>query len=388
MTQKVSVIGAGTMGTGIAQLAATNGSEVNIIDSSINALENSKKNLNSILCRLVDKGKISDQRYKEIITKISWTDRLQDISDSGIVFEAIIEDIKIKQNLFLEIEMVVSEKCILATNTSSLSVKEIGSVCKNTSRFMGVHFFNPVSLMKLVEMIPLKAVDLVKFNSIKSLLECWGKTVVAAKDTPGFIVNRVARPYYGEALRIYEEKLANFETIDWAMKEFGGFRMGPFELMDYIGNDVNYSATLSVYNATNKDPHYSPSYTQKNLVDSGMLGRKTGKGFYNYSDFPKSLNVDKDEHKGKMIFNRIISMLINEAANALDKSIGTKEDIDIAMTKGVNYPKGLLKWGDELGLEFVKNQLENLYVSSDDARYLHSPLLDKLIINNSIFFNE
>ena len=174
-------------------------------------------------------------------------------------------NLEIKQDLFLQMESMVSDDCILATNTSSLSVAKIASVCKLKSRIIGIHFFNPVPLMKLVEIIPTEEANGKLLLETKAILKGWGKSVVTAKDTPGFIVNRVARPYYGEALRIYEEGIADFVTIDWAMKEFGGFRMGPFELMDYIGNDINYSATKAVYDGTNHDPRYKPSATQKKM---------------------------------------------------------------------------------------------------------------------------
>ena len=258
MSQLISVIGAGTMGSGIAQVAASNGCQVTIVDSSQPALENSKSKLKSILNRLVEKGKINEEQSKSILVCIHWTAKMDEISNSNMIIEAIVENLEIKQKLFSEMESLVSDICILATNTSSLSVSKIASVCKLKSRIMGVHFFNPVPLMKLVEVIPTEETDKKLLSEVKSSLEGWGKSVVTAKDTPGFIVNRVARPFYSEALKIYEEGLADFATIDWAMKEFGGFRMGPFELMDYIGNDGNYSATKAGYDGTNHDPRYKP----------------------------------------------------------------------------------------------------------------------------------
>ena len=386
MSQLISVIGAGTMGSGIAQVAASNGCQVTIVDSSQPALENSKSKLKSILNRLVEKGKINEEQSKSILARIHWTTKMDEISNSNMVIEAIVENLEIKQNLFSEMESLVSDICILATNTSSLSVSKIASVCKLKSRIMGVHFFNPVPLMKLVEVIPTEETDKKLLSEVKSSLEGWGKSVVTAKDTPGFIVNRVARPFYSEALKIYEEGLADFATIDWAMKEFGGFRMGPFELMDYIGNDVNYSATKAVYDGTNHDPRYKPSPIQKKLMDEGLLGRKSGKGYFDYSENAVNPEPNKNEKLGQQIFNRILAMLINAAVDTLNGGIATRDDIDTAMTTGVNYPKGLLKWADDIGPNSPLEQLKELHTQSGNDRYIASPLLIKKVEEGGTFY--
>ena len=387
MSLIVSVIGAGAMGSGIAQVAASNDSEVTIVDSSPQALENSQSKLKSILNRLVEKKKINKEESQHIISNINWSSEMNEISNSNLVIEAIVENMEIKQILFSQMESLVSDDCILATNTSSLSVAGIASVCNNPSRIMGIHFFNPAPLMKLVEVIPTNETDGDLLKEVKSILEGWGKTVVTAKDTPGFIVNRVARPFYGEALKIYEEGIADFATVDWAMKEFGGFRMGPFELMDYIGNDVNYSATKAVYDRTNHDPRYKPSATQKKLMDEGLLGRKSGKGYFDYSENAVNPEPQKNEELGRKIFKRILAMLINAAVDALNESIATRDDIDTAMKTGVNYPKGLLKWADEIGLNSQVAQLKELHSKFEDDRYIANPLLIKKLNENSTFYS-
>ena len=204
------------------------------------------------------------------------------------------------------------------------------------------------------------------------------------KDTPGFIVNRVARPFYGESLRIYEEGIADFATIDWALKEIGGFRMGPFELMDYIGNDINYTVTETVFTSFYFDPRYKPSFTQKRMMEAGYFGRKSGRGYYDYSkELPKA---DENRDLGKQILWRVLSMLINEAVDALYLNIASKEDIDLAMTKGVNYPKGLLMWADEIGLKNILSQLEDLYSEYKEDRYRPSPLLRRMVKQNKSFY--
>ena len=386
MSLLVSVIGAGAMGSGIAQVAASNDSAVTIVDSSPQALENSQSKLKSILNRLVEKGKINKEESQHIISNINWSSEMNEISNSNLVIEAIVENMEIKQILFSQMESLVSDDCILATNTSSLSVAGIASVCNNPSRIMGIHFFNPAPLMKLVEVIPTNETDGDLLKEVKSILEGWGKTVVTAKDTPGFIVNRVARPFYGEALKIYEEGIADFATIDWAMKEFRGFLMGPFELMDNIGIDVNYSATKAVYDGTNHDPRYKPSATQKKLMDEGLLGRKSGKGYFDYSENAVNPEPQKNEELGRKIFKRILAMLINAAVDALNESIATRDDIDTAMKTGVNYPKGLLKWADEIGLNSQVAQLKELHSKFEDDRYIANPLLIKKVEESGTFY--
>jgi 3-hydroxybutyryl-CoA dehydrogenase len=375
------------MGSGIAQVAASNGCQVTIVDSFPQALETSKSKLKSILNRLVEKGKINQEKSQLIISNIKWTTEMKDISPSNLVFEAIVENMEIKQKLFSQMGQLVSDDCILATNTSSLSVTGIASICSNKSRVMGIHFFNPVPLMKLVEVIPTDETDKKLLSEVKSILENWEKSVVTAKDTPGFIVNRVARPFYSEALKIYEEGIADFATIDWAMKEFGEFRMGPFELMDYIGNDINYSATKAVYDGTNHDPRYKPSSIQKKLMDEGLLGRKSGKGYFDYSENAVNPEPNKNDELGRKIFNRILAMLINAAADVLNNEIATQDDIDTAMTTGVNYPQGLLKWADEIGIENVLKQLQGLQSNSINSRYLPSPLLIKMSQEKTNFYS-
>jgi 3-hydroxybutyryl-CoA dehydrogenase len=381
---KVSVIGAGTMGTGIAQIAATNGHKVCLYDSFEGAIETAKTKLKKILDRLVEKERITQKDNEAILGRINFTKDIKDVSGSGLVIEAIIENLEIKQKVFTEIESLVDEECIIASNTSSLSIASIASALKKAERVVGIHFFNPAPLMPLVEIIPAVQTSESTLNKAKAIIDSWKKVTVIAKDTPGFIVNRVARPFYGEALKIYEEGVADFATIDWAMREIGGFRMGPFQLMDYIGNDINYTVTETVFTAFYFDSRYKPSFTQKRMMEAGYLGRKSGRGYYDYSaDTPKPI---EDRELGKIILWRVLVMLINEAADALFLNIATKEDIDLAMTKGVNYPKGLLAWADEIGIENVLIQLENLQTEYGEDRYRPSPLLKRMVRENKTFY--
>ena len=382
---KVSVIGAGTMGVGIAQIAATNGYEVCLFDAFDGAIENAQQQLTNILNRLIEKEKITETKKIEILTKIYFSKDLKDIKGSGLVIEAIIEDLKIKQKVFSDIEKWVDEKCIIASNTSSLSIASIGSACKKAERVIGIHFFNPAPLMPLVEIIPAVQTTEETLKNAKAMIDSWGKVTVVVKDTPGFIVNRVARPFYGESLRIYEEGIADFATIDWALKEIGGFKMGPFELMDYIGNDINYTVTETVFTSFYFDQRYKPSFTQKRMMEAGFLGRKSGRGYYDYSleNLPKA---NEDRELGKKILWRVLSMLINEAADALFLKIASREAIDLAMTKGVNYPKGLLAWADEIGINNVLKQLEDLQKEYGEDRYRPSPLLKNMVKENKTFY--
>src|ERR1035441_6421084 len=235
---KVGVVGAGTMGSGIAQVAASAGHSVVIVDSFPNALIKGKESILKSLDKQLEKAIINQETHQAILSRIAFAEDINSLQGCGLIIEAIIEDLSIKQNLFGKIEKVVSDDCILATNTSSLSIVSIGSACKSPERVIGVHFFNPAQLMPLVELIPALTTEENVLLQTKNIIDSWGKKTVIAKDTPGFIVNRIARPYYGEAIRIFEEDVADFATIDWAMKEMGKFKMGPFELMDFIGNDI------------------------------------------------------------------------------------------------------------------------------------------------------
>lgn len=384
---KVGIIGSGTMGSGIAQVAATSGCKVKLYDTNQAALDKAKTALEKILNRLVEKTRIDEAEKLRIQNNILYVDNLKELSDSSLTIEAIIENLDIKKNLFSELESYVSKDCIIASNTSSLSIASIASSLQKPERCIGIHFFNPAPLMKLVEVIPaIQTSKEVLDKSIKTISD-WKKTVAVAKDTPGFIVNRVARPFYGEALRIYEEGIADFATIDYSLKTIGGFRMGPFELMDFIGNDVNYTVTETVFSAFYFDPRYKPAFTQKRFAEAGYLGRKSGKGYYDYTEGAVKSEPNQDKVLAQQIFDRILVMLINEAADALFLNIASAEDIDNAMTKGVNYPKGLLAWADEKGINWCVEKLDNLYNEYHEDRYRCSPMLRKMNRENKSFFN-
>ncbi len=382
----VAVIGAGAMGSGIAQVGATAGHQVLLFDTRSEIVDKAIASLSLMLNKLVEKQKITLEKATQIKNNILPAYKLEDLKNAGLVIEAIVELLPIKQELFRNLETIVSSNTILASNTSSLSVTAIAASCKNSNRVIGLHFFNPAPLMPLVEIIPAVQTNEGLSSQLKQLMLDWNKVPVHAKDTPGFIVNRVARPFYGESLRICEEGIADQATIDWALKDLGGFKMGPFELMDLIGNDINYTVTETVWTQCYFDPRYRPSIIQKKMVESNRLGRKVGRGYYDYTEGAINPEPTKDPILGRIIFDRVIAMLINEAADAVYFKIATNEDIDLAMTKGVNYPKGLLKWADEIGLEVVVERLKDLYEMYQEDRYRSSVLLKQMAINKIKFF--
>ncbi|MCO4806006.1 3-hydroxyacyl-CoA dehydrogenase NAD-binding domain-containing protein [Salibacteraceae bacterium] len=372
---EIGVIGAGTMGSGIAQVAAQSGHKVWLFDTNEAALEKATKALAKIMARLVEKGRLSEADAQGIKERINCVSDYQSFQNCGFVIEAIVENLDVKRSVFSSLEDHVSDTCILASNTSSLSIASIAASCQRPERVVGVHFFNPAPLMPLVEIVPAVQTASDILDQTKNLIDGWKKVTVVTKDTPGFIVNRVARPFYGEAIRIYEEGIADMATIDWAMKEIGGFRMGPFELMDYIGNDINYTVTETVWTAFYYDPRYKPSFTQKRMMEAGYLGRKSGRGYYDYKEGAVAPEPEKNQVVGEAIVWRILILLMNEAADALHLNIASAQDIDLAMTKGVNYPKGLLQWADEEGIQKVLDGLDKLYLAYHEERYRASVLL-------------
>lgn len=392
-SQTVGVIGSGTMGSGIAQVAAMSGWKVLLFDNNETARAQSEAALEKVLTRLVEKGKITSKKKAETQSNIQTVSTLKDLSPACLVIEAIVEDPDIKSAVFSELEGYVDGDCVLASNTSSLSITSLAASIRKPERFIGIHFFNPAPLMKLVEIVPAIQTDEVIVKETSEIIGNWNKLTVLAKDTPGFIVNKVARPFYGESLRILEEGMDGLPvgqtgcaTIDWALKTFGGFRMGPFELMDFIGNDVNYTVTETVFKAFFYDTRYKPAFTQKRLSEAGYLGRKSGKGYYDYQEGSKKPAPLEDPELGNTILKRVLVMLINEAADTLHMNIASRDDIDTAMKTGVNYPKGLLRWADEIGIRECVERMDSLYHHYHEDRYRCSPILRNMALQNQRFY--
>jgi 3-hydroxybutyryl-CoA dehydrogenase len=283
-TAPVGVVGSGTMGAGIAQIAALAGHPVLLLDAVAGRAQVAIEGIGGQLERLVVKGRLLAPDAARAIDNITAATNVADLAGCALVVEAAVESLEIKRKIFAGLESVVSDDCVLATNTSSLSVTAVAALLRRPERCVGMHFFNPAPVMRLVEVVSGLATDEHVASTIVDLARSWGKTPVRVTSTPGFIVNRVARPFYGEALRAVEECAATPATIDAVLRESGGFRMGPLELTDLIGQDVNLAVSRSVWEMFGQDPRYAPSLAQQALVDAGRFGRKTGHGFYRYGD--------------------------------------------------------------------------------------------------------
>ncbi|PHX83748.1 MAG: 3-hydroxybutyryl-CoA dehydrogenase [Flavobacteriales bacterium] len=367
------VVGAGAMGCGIAQVLAEAGWQILLYDSQDASLERGILRINAVWDRLLDKGTISAEQRADYGARVKPSLVLREAAEVSLVVEAIYESLDAKRAVFTSLDDLVRKDCILATNTSSLSVSSIAAGVKHPERLIGLHFFNPAPLMPLVEIVPGIATAPEVVLACAQAVAQWGKVGVVAQDSPGFLVNRIARPFYGEALHLVEEGMADMATVDWAMTELGGFRMGPFSLMDLIGHDVNYVVTETIWKQFYCDPRFRPSLSQKRLLEAGWLGRKSGRGFYDYRNGASLPEPTRDEALGQAIVDRVVAMLINEAADAVYRAIGSESDVETAMLKGVNYPKGLLAWGREWGWTKVRDQIEALRERTGDPRYRVCP---------------
>ncbi|MGZ4601125.1 3-hydroxyacyl-CoA dehydrogenase NAD-binding domain-containing protein [Oryzihumus sp.] len=380
----VAVVGAGAMGSGIAQVAAQAGHPVHLVDAVDGAAAAARDRLAATLQRLADRGKTTQDHAASATANLHVVDRPADLPACTLVIEAVREDLADKRALFAELAAHQPADTLLATNTSSLDVSAIAAGLDHPGRVLGLHFFNPPPLMRLVEVVHGEATDEDTLARATELVRAWGKTPVRCTSTPGFIVNRVARPFYGEAQRMVEAGVADPATIDLALREHAGFRMGPMELTDLIGQDVNLAVGTSVWEQTGRDPRYEPTGYQRRLVAEGRLGRKSGRGVFRYDASGQPLDAAPDEalaHQlatGPVVTNpvaRTVAMLVNEALDLVDRGEATAEDVDTAMRLGTNYPKGPVAWGHEVGLDVIADQLRELEVAFPGGRYRLSPAL-------------
>jgi 3-hydroxybutyryl-CoA dehydrogenase len=366
----IAVVGAGTMGAGIAESSALAGLSVVMVDVREEALDLGRHTIEKDLDRRVRKGQLSEEERRASIGRVSATTSLESCADSPVVIEAVVEDVAVKTRVFGDLEGVVASEAVLATNTSSLSVAGIAAATEHPRRVVGMHFFNPVPAMRLVEVVTGPSTDPSAVSQVEEMAERLGKTPIRVSDTPGFVVNRVARPFYLEALRLVEAG-GKPGQIDAAIRG-AGFRMGPLQLADLIGNDVNLTVSESLFERYYYHPRFRPSYLQRSMVEGGLLGRKSGRGFYDYS--AEKTAEDNDIEPSEDVSLRVISCIVNEAFLALSEGVATAEDIDRAMKLGANYPKGPFEWVEEIGARSIVETLDSLRAANGDA-YLAAPAL-------------
>ncbi len=391
---RIGIVGGGTMGAGIAQLASANGCAVQLLEIDAATAQKAIESIGKRFDRQVEKRRMSEAEAAEAKKRLHIADGPGGLADCDFVIEAVVEDMRAKVEVLSAIHDVARGDTIFASNTSSLSITKLGEALGIADRVCGMHFFNPAPIMPLVEIIAGQGTAAATVDRAADLAEGWGKPVVRVNDTPGFIVNRVARPFYLESLRIIEERLASCDAVDLLMKEVAGFKMGPFELMDLVGIDINYAVTCSLYEQSGQPARFKPSETQARLVDQGKLGRKTGVGFYSYEhDKPEiAYRLDAEQvvlsaRLGEAVLSvtqaagweidpesgyvpaRILCALMNEAALAEEQGVATEEDIDVAMKLGTSYPKGPLAWARAIGHEHVGLFLRAMNEAVDDDRF-------------------
>ncbi len=379
----VGVVGAGAMGAGIAQVLVLAGHRVVLVDAVEGAAERAAGSVGDRLTRLVEKGLLAADDAAGARARLTTVARVADLPACEAVVEAVREDLGTKRGLVAELDRLQPGDTLLASNTSSLDLAEIAAAADRPERVLGLHFFNPPPLMRLVEVVHAETTGEWALERATALVRAWGKTPVRCTSTPGFIVNRVARPFYGEAQRMLQDGVADAATLDAALRG-AGFRMGPLELTDLIGQDVNLAVGTSVWEQTGRDPRYAPTGLQEALVAAGHLGRKSGRGVYPYDADGRPERAAPDEARlaelvgGPVLTDpvaRTLAMLVNEAVDLVRRGEASAEDVDTAMTLGTNYPTGPVAWGEEIGHDVVRARLAELDRAFPGGRYRPSPAL-------------